>query len=64
MIRVDSAWLATEQLDMRAGMDTAFDRKASLRVPGWRSRAPRLHSGWECAACSCSRWWMHSRPRC
>ena len=26
MIRVDSAWLATEPLDMRAGMDTALAR--------------------------------------
>ena len=24
MIRIDAAWLATEPLDMRAGMDTAL----------------------------------------
>jgi hypothetical protein len=34
MIRVDEAWLSTEAMDMRAGMDTLLSRVYSATVVG------------------------------
>jgi len=41
MIRIDSIWLATEPMDMRAGNETALERVIALCLP---IRQPPRHS--------------------
>jgi transposase len=40
-----------------------YRQEAIFAGPAWPSRARPWRNGWAPAACSCSRWWMPSRPR-